>query len=272
MKIQNGVNEKSKMFFYNGNNKSSIYFSALSAGHFYCDADYRVERNSFKSILLAYIAKGKLTFVNGKKENTAYENELAVIDCFEHHIYYTDDCLETYWVHINGSNTRQIYSEICAKNGCVIACNDIIERRIKDLYNTIKNKISKSDAEISRDIYLLLTDLLVSGETQNDNIIDEAVKFINENFERKLTVDEIARQVHLSSSQFSRKFKQKTGVSPYEYMQSIRLARAKELLKNTPLSISEIAYRTGFQSDSNFISFFKMRENISPLKFRNTMF
>lgn len=80
------------------------------------------------------------------------------------------------------------------------------------------------------------------------------------------------KSAHLSSSQFSRSFKKHTGTSPYDYLLSVRLARAKELLKNTNLPISDIAYQTGFASDSNFIYFFRKNEGISPLKFRNTLF
>lgn len=272
MNIQKGVDEKSKMFFYFGNKKDGVFFYPLSAGHFYCDSDYRVERKSYDSILIALVVSGKLLFVSDGKEQTANTNEIAIIDCFNPHLYYANDTLETYWIHINGSNTCMLYEEIVHRFGNVISCHNSTQRQIKNLYNILKNKIKISDSDMSKEIYLLVTDIFSSANSTGSNVIENAVKYISDNFNRKITVDEIAKEVHLSPSQFSRNFKCQIGVPPYEYLQNLRLTKAKELLKNTNLSISEIAYQTGFQSDSNFIYFFKNQEGISPLKFRNISF
>lgn len=272
MKIQKGVDEKSKMFFYFGNKKNSLFFYPLSAGHFYCDGDYCIERKTYDSILIALVVNGKLSFVVDGREQTANADEIAIIDCFKPHRYYANDTLETYWIHINGSNTYMLYNEMVSRFGNVVSCHPNTEMQIKNLYTLLKNKIQISDVNMSKEIYLLLTEIFSSANSINSNAVENAVKYISDNFNRKLTVAEIAKEVHLSPSQFSRNFKCKIGIPPYEYLQNLRLTKAKELLKNTSLSISEIAYQTGFQSDSNFIFFFKNQEGISPLKFRNVLF
>ncbi|MBR5742720.1 MAG: helix-turn-helix transcriptional regulator, partial [Clostridia bacterium] len=58
------------------------------------------------------------------------------------------------------------------------------------------------------------------------------------------------------------------GVSPYAYLLAVRLERARELLLETSLPVSEVAYRTGFGSDAHFIAFFRKETGLSPLKFR----
>lgn len=76
----------------------------------------------------------------------------------------------------------------------------------------------------------------------------------------------------MSSSHFSRVFKQQTGFSPYDYVLLSRLNRAKYLLLETDMPISAIAYDIGFNSESNFIYFFTENEGISPGKFRKLKF
>ena len=76
----------------------------------------------------------------------------------------------------------------------------------------------------------------------------------------------------MSSSHFSRVFKQQTGFSPYDYILISRLNRAKYLLQVTDMTVASIAYEIGFNSESNFIYFFTENEGISPGKFRKLKF
>lgn len=129
------------------------------------------------------------------------------------------------------------------------------------------------DSAMSLKLYGLLMELFDYDDADNrDEPVSQAVNYILSHYGDGLSVAEVADSVHLSPSQFSRRFKRKTGASPYDYILGVRLTKAKELLKNTRLSVSEIAYRTGFGSDANFIYFFKKQEGISPLKFRNILF
>jgi len=99
-----------------------------------------------------------------------------------------------------------------------------------------------------------------------------AVRYMKAHYSEKITVEHMAKAVSLSPSQFSRHFKRQTGVPPYEYLLSLRLSKAKELLKTTELPVHEIAYQCGFGGESSFISFFKKQEGIPPLKFRTVLF
>ena len=81
-----------------------------------------------------------------------------------------------------------------------------------------------------------------------------------------------AKAVSLSPSYFSRLFRAASGLSPYEYLLGVRLEKAKEMLLETQAPVSEVAYRTGFGSDANFIAFFRKETGLSPLKFRRLGF
>lgn len=272
--LQKGVLNKSKMFFYSNSQNKDVFFYPLSAGHFYCNSDYRVQRNSFDSILITHIIRGSFSFILNGQELTCKAGETAVIDCFNPHTYYTNDSFEAYWIHINGSNTKELFREMSDRFGNIIPSNEAIEMQIKELYNTIKNNENVPESNMSLKIYNLIISLFNANKSSvtNNTVIQNAINYINENYCRQLDVKSIAGYVNMSQSQFSRRFKKQTGTSPYSYLLSVRLTKAKELLKNTSLPISEISYQTGFANESNFIYFFKKNEGISPLKFRNILF
>ena len=133
---------------------------------------------------------------------------------------------------------------------------------------------AESETQQSETIFKMLMRLLNTERAAEKtlSIIDSAKEYIVKNYQRELTVSEIAKAVNLSPSYFSKVFKKSTALSPYDYLLSVRLDKAKELLVNSDIPISEIAYRCGFNSTSNFIYFFKKETGLSPLKFRRIGF
>lgn len=86
----------------------------------------------------------------------------------------------------------------------------------------------------------------------------------NSNF----SVEQLANELNISRVQLYRKMKAITGESISDYIQNIRLEKSKVLLQKTGLSISEVAYATGFSSPNYFSTSFKNKYNISPKAFR----
>lgn len=131
---------------------------------------------------------------------------------------------------------------------------------------------------MSLDIYKLFAELLnpqsikCKGESNYEDNIQEIKSYISENLNESITVQKLADKAHMSTSHFSRVFKQQTGFSPYDYVLITRLNKAKYFLQKTEMTVAAIAYETGFNSESNFICFFTENEGISPGKFRKLKF
>lgn len=102
-----------------------------------------------------------------------------------------------------------------------------------------------------------------------DRRLRRAVEFIHDNYSRDLPLEEIAEIAYLSEYHFSRLFKQVIGVSPHAYLASIRLERARSMLTETMLPISEIAATVGYQSQSHFTRVFKGATGLTPRAYRD---
>lgn len=97
--------------------------------------------------------------------------------------------------------------------------------------------------------------------------LKKAIRFIHENYSSDLTTESIARQVNLNSAYFARMFKKSAGVSPRQYIISCRVNKARALLSNKSLNISQVAHSTGFYDQSHFTNCFKKIIGITPSQY-----
>lgn len=98
--------------------------------------------------------------------------------------------------------------------------------------------------------------------------ISEALVYIESAYSRDLSLNEIAKHVNLSSGYFSSLFKKELGLSFVEYLNSLRIEKAKELLVNTHMRSYEIAEKVGFGDETYFSRVFKKNTGISVQEFR----
>lgn len=96
-----------------------------------------------------------------------------------------------------------------------------------------------------------------SANRETFSRLSKALRFIDDNLESDLKLDELAKLAAMNKSYFSTVFKQFNGISPWEYITIKRVEKAIELLKNTSLTKLEIAQRCGFNSSSNFYQQFR---------------
>lgn len=104
-----------------------------------------------------------------------------------------------------------------------------------------------------------------------DRRIRLAVELMHAHLDRDLPLEEIAQAAHLSPFHFARLFKKLTGATPHAYLASLRAARARELLAETDLSVTEVGARVGYMSSSHFAKAFRQATGISPRAYRNAL-
>ena len=98
--------------------------------------------------------------------------------------------------------------------------------------------------------------------------IQEAMNYVEAHYFEKILMENIAEKVHLSRTYISVLFKKETGEKFSDYLQRIRLENSCVLLKNTKLSMQEIAEKTGFFDSAHFSRAFKEHYKCSPIEYR----
>lgn len=98
--------------------------------------------------------------------------------------------------------------------------------------------------------------------------IDRAVAFIRDHFRERITVEQLAALVHLSSRQLNRKFVESFGLSPQSFIMKLRIQAACEALQDGSLPISHVARDLGFYDQSIFTHHFQKHMGITPLKYQ----
>ena len=94
------------------------------------------------------------------------------------------------------------------------------------------------------------------------------IDYISENLDTDLKIAEIAQEVNMSPSHFTRLFKLATGLAPHQYIMQKRIEAAKKLLSETEISIAQIALEIGFQSQSRFTTLFRQLTGTTPRAYR----
>lgn len=101
-------------------------------------------------------------------------------------------------------------------------------------------------------------------------VIEKIIAYVKANPAGNITIKAMADMAGLSERRFREIFKSITGQQPKKFVNTLRLNIAEELLKNTPLSINEIAFRLGYCSQFHFSRAFQKAHGISPSRFRRS--
>jgi len=118
------------------------------------------------------------------------------------------------------------------------------------------------------DTVISIVNYVARKTTDDECIISQAKKFIDAHYSENITLIDVSRFVSLSPTYFSYFFKQKTGHSFIKYLTSLRIEKAKELLRNPDSLVKEVAMNVGYNDIRHFSKTFKKIEGIIPSEFK----
>lgn len=108
----------------------------------------------------------------------------------------------------------------------------------------------------------------ISGSQNSSTTVSQIMDYIKENFDKPLTNEMLSAMSGYHEYHLNRLFVKHVGTSVHKYILNIRINEAKKLLLTTEQSLTYIAEKVGFNSNTHFASYFKQMIGISPLKFR----
>lgn len=278
-----GCFDGSEYFFHTPSPAAKKLFYYMDVcGHIYSGPNYYIKRETYGDYLLMYVTKGRLDVENEGIQYSVYPNQAVLMNCYEPHIYGSPVDTEFWYVHFDGNNSDEMYEYIKKNTGvvCTAEKDEQILEPLKILVSRCKYHKIISEIEVAKQIYTILCNLIflktdVESYKRGENlIVNEAVDYIIEHYAEDLSLESLAEQFNMSPYYFSHLFKRYTQQSPYEFVISTRLDKAKYLLINTDIPIAEVAYAVGYKSSTGFINAFSKQAGISPRKFRvyfNTM-
>lgn len=142
--------------------------------------------------------------------------------------------------------------------------------------NYLREIHSCGDYEALRVWFLGKTEEVCRGmattkEKESESVVARARAYIDENYQKDISLDEVSRLVDISPYYFSKLFKQEQGEGFVEYLTRTRMGKARQLLKNPGYNIKEICAMCGYSDPNYFSRIFKRFEGLTPSEYRERL-
>lgn len=246
-------------------------------GDYQCSDAYEVDRRSPEKAREMYhiffILSGQLHVDYRGHSFVAPQGSVVVLDCRLPHRYYCKNKVNFIWLDIDGGATAAYVKLLIARNVPMFQLPNF--NRLVNRMMLIGHEMEEqtADEHINSSFWHGLFAMLAStADRQNadarSRVTDYAVQYIQQNFAKKLTLEELAAQCGISVYHFIRLFKQAQNCTPHEYIVGVRLRQGIHLLLTTTLPVSEIAVSVGFHSSAHFSSCFKANYGMTPQQYR----
>lgn len=227
-----------------------------------------------------FVTEGTFSITIAGTQYIAKPGDWFFIPAYVHHQYhrFPDKPMEKYWMHFDIYPSVNLLAPLQVK----YRVNAAGEPGVRALFEEF-GRICHSDdlcdrLRVKAIILNLLAEYirLAGRKTQivsdrQDEDMRNVLSYINENFRRNLTTEELAEVCHLHPTHFIRAFKIKTAQTPHQYITDIRMEYARQLLDRSDRSIVEIAEDAGFYDPAHFSRAFKRHFAMTPTQYRKNL-
>lgn len=256
----------------------NIFFYVQEVGYFKTNSSYFTQRKNLHSYLILYCVSGTGVLTYNDRKYIISAGQAFWIDCKQFHDYRNMECecWEFFWVHFYGNMIQGYYNQFLNNLSPVInfADNTVIPEMITSIIYNEEHVDARTYLLNSHALNGIMTQFLLftTGQYDDSFYMPQLLKDIKRDIERrffeKISLDELSQRHCIDKYHLSKEFKKWIGFSPIEYVITLRISYAKDLLKNSELTISEIGEHVGFNNTGHFINLFKRQENITPLQYR----
>lgn len=241
---------------------------------------HRIREKGVGQYVLIYCVDGSGFYVVDGKRHEVKKNQYFILPIGKPHEYGSTEghFWTVYWLHFCGK-AAHVFAEGAATPQTInVTMQSRISERI-NIFDEILTTLHFGDSiEDLRYASSLLSHFLASmrylGQFRRakagaeKDIVEQAIHYMRENIENRITMAEVLRYVGYSQSHFSTVFKKKTGMSPLSYFNRLKVEHACQLLKTTDLKVNMICYKVGIEDPLYFSRLFSKVMGMSPSEFR----
>ena len=253
----------------------------------YCGMEKCVPGHSFGPTertlyVIHFVRRGRGRFCIGGKEYSITAGEAFLISPGETTFYEADEKQpwEYWWIGFQGIKAYEYilnagfdkYTPVIHVDGMdqIIGCiNNMLEAHQLTIANDLRRK-----SELMRVFAHLIEEngkkqKEVSGYDYPGAIyVRQAVDYLTYHYHERIKINELADYIGINRCYLTNSFKKQLGMSPQEYLVRLRMDKAASLIRNTGLSVSEIAARVGYEDPLAFSKIFRLKYGVSPRKWR----
>lgn len=184
-----------------------------------------------------------------------------------------------FWIHFSGNDAMRILSDYGIETNKIYDLDERYFSRVKEYFTTLFRELMLKKSGYIEMTQSLLTAITVklgrgihaSPPENPRKRLEGCAEYINAHYTEKINVDTLAASAHLSVSRFRELFSLTFGESPSNYITSLRINRAKEILATTDLNVTETAELCGYTDELYFSRIFRKKTGLSPTSYRKTI-
>ena len=216
---------------------------------------------------LSFRVKGNATYLHQKQEFIIQKNDILFIPAHYDYQITANNDEEVYVIHffIENSNFDKIH-KFTPLNP------DIFSRLFLEMMEVWRVKGIGYQAKLTSLFYEIVEQIEIQEYkkdlSHNTKKLQEVLEYIHANFTEKIAIPDLAKMEGLSNSRYITLFSKEMGKTPSEYILSLRLDRACELLITSDMEISQVGIATGYDDPYFFSKIFKKHVGISPSEYR----
>lgn len=144
---------------------------------------------------------------------------------------------------------------------------DYLFEHFTDMNEVLEYSVEEQEAWAWRRFHTILNMSRGDKSDRKTSVIRVAIEYIGRHYNEELPLNEISEYVSLSPQHFSKIFKEATNYNYVEYVNNLRISKAKEFMNNTDRTIKEICYQVGFQDPNYFSRIFKKYVGVTPTEY-----
>jgi AraC-like DNA-binding protein len=257
------------------------YIHAMGWWQYSFESRNRRSKGEWSDHQIQLVIRGKGYLHWNGKIYTLTGGDAFFIDLSEPSFYYADkeDPWEAMWIHFGG-NQADFYYRLFGKSSPVVKLSrpDSAKAHFLRLFELLEHTAIGSDLHAASQLIQLMTGVVIdklkmgnmefSKQPGQHEKISKVMQYIDQHYERALSMKEIASVVSVSPYYLSRLFSAMTGYTVKEYMIKQRIKKAKDFLANSDATLSDIAGMCGFSDQSHMGKMFRQYEKTTPKKYR----